>query len=163
MIALLFVALFAPGGPTCNAAELAKVDNAIKNVRADKQHIIALVGTAEACTLPAGLKAGVQAIQSAPPDRRAMLVEKSISESIPQWVGACPGGIDVFQRLATMAPATRVLHAFKACKVDRFGVKMSDLGTPPQLSLMGLMIAQHVRSFDPKASPRLIKALLHEQ
>lgn len=163
MIALLMIALFAPGAPTCDATLLRKVETALQKAPPAQHHILALVGTAEACRLPNGLKAGVQAMQSAPPDRRAMLAAKAISESIPQWVAACPAGIEVFQRIATMAPATRVLHAFKQCKVERFGVKLADLGTPAQLSLLGLMVAHHVRGFNPKASPTLITALLREQ
>lgn len=163
-LALLALILAAPpaatGGPTCKAETIAVVDKALRPMRPDRQHSFALRGVAEACALPAGLDQGARELQSVPPDMRAMIEMKSITASLPQWMAACPGGIETLQKMAQLAPTTRTLALWTQCKLDRFKVPLKAIGAGNSLSPMGLVLAHLVHTWNPKVSPRLIKALL---
>lgn len=148
------------GGPGCNAETIAIVDEALSKMRPERHHTFAFRGVAESCTLPPELDRGTRDMESAPPDRRAMLEAKTISASLPQWMDACPGGIETLTSLARMAPATRSLALWKQCNMARFGVPFEAVGKTNTLSPLGLVLAHWVHSWNPKASPRLVKALL---
>lgn len=165
MLAFLAVLLAAPpvattGHPTCRATDMQAIEKALVQMKPARQHVFALAGIAQACPMPEPLAKGARDISASAPEQRASLEARAIIQALPQWMAACPGGIKTLQRMAQLAPATRALTLWTQCKMDRFGVPLESLGKPPKLSPLGLVLAHLVRTYDPKASPHLIKALL---
>ena len=164
MLALLAVLLAAPpaaatGQPTCKADVLGVVEKGLAQMKPERQHAFAMRGVAEACVLPPALSKGARDMEAAPPEHRALLEARAITQAIPQWMAACPGGIETLQRMAQVAPATRALMFWKQCDVARFGLAPAALkGTSP--SPLGLVLAHLVRAHDPKVAPSILKALL---
>ena len=166
MLALLTLLLAAPtpvataAAPTCKADVIAVVEKGLAQLRPEQQHVFALRGVTEACTLPEGLAKGARAFDTAPPSSRPMLVAKAISQSLPQWTAACPGGVETLQRMMQVAPATRTLTLWKQCNIERFGIPLKAMGKPANLSPLGLMLGHVVHTWNPKAAPLLVKSLL---
>ena len=111
----------ATDGPSpCDDAKLQEVAGALDQVPADKRPLLALRMATELCPKPAGLAASLQALESAPPDMRAMLQAKAVQENPKAWAAGCKGGIKLLQTLATVAPDQRGPMLWKGCDLARF-------------------------------------------
>jgi hypothetical protein len=164
VFALLALALAAPpiattGHPTCRATDMQAIEKALVKMEPARQHVFALVGVAQACAMPEPLAKGARDISASAPEQHTSLESRAITQALPQWMAACPGGIQTLQRMARAAPSTRALTLWRECKMDRFGVAQAARnGMSP--SPLGLISAHLVFTRDPKVSPLLLQALL---
>ncbi|MEZ4466795.1 MAG: hypothetical protein R3F60_30000 [bacterium] len=155
MSLLLVAALLAP--PTCRPPDLVKVAAALEAAPARHRHLLALVGVAEACALPAAVARAAHDRAGAPPGQAAALEARAISQAVELWNAACPGGIKLFAKLAAAAPDQRPPLFHAGCQLDRLGIPLPAPGT--EISPLGVMLAAVVHPVDPALGP-LVQALV---
>lgn len=98
--------------------------------------------------LPDPLIEGIDALVSAPPDQRAMLLAKSITTNIALLDEACgTDAAQLMQSLATMAPVARESAVWSECKLERHGVfeETERAGYDPMKAMLAHMAVVHLK------------------
>ena len=134
--------------PPVDAVQAEKLGSALRSVDGEVAPELASAGLAEleAGRLPPSFIEGLQAITRAPPDQRAMLIAKSLSENVVMLNHLCGDGVGVMRSLATLAPEQRGDALFDGCKladhglVDRAAMAKRD----GMMVLMGHLVFDHL-------------------
>lgn len=134
---------------TKKQAEAKKAKDAIVTAPAEMRAVLAAAAIAELdqAALPASLVEGLKALTHAPPDMRATLLAKSLSENLGLLEEVCGSdGKQLMQSMATMDPAGRESALWEGCDMERHGVisKSDRAVSDPMLALFAHMVFVHV-------------------
>ena len=121
---------------------------ALKNAEDHQRPLLAVVGLAEieGGRLPPPFIKGLDAIQNAPPEMRAQLLAKALSESMSMLDHLCGDGRKLMQSLATMAPEQRAVAIYEGCSLDKQGLltKAEMNSRDGMMVLMGSLVFDHL-------------------
>ncbi len=130
-------------------AEAKKAVDAIATAARDIRPVLATAAIVELdqAGLPPSLVEGLKAITQSPPDMRAAMLAKSLSENMGLLDEVC--GSDaraLMQSLATMDPASRDAALWNGCNMERHGVMTESdrAGSDPLLAMVAHMVFVHV-------------------
>jgi hypothetical protein len=94
------------------------------------------------------------------PDHRSMVVSREIGGEAGQaaWNQACAGGVVVFQKVATAAPADKAKLLWKECDLDRLGIFDAEAiaSADPATLLLAILAADHLQRADSLSEPEIV-------
>lgn len=141
MIWLLFASL-ATAAP-CSADDTAAVVEALTQVPASLRSELATLGFSQACPGATVMSEATAKIGQTPPDYRGMIEMKAVVEAPQRWIAICPGGLDVAQRVAQVAPSEKRGVIWSGCQLAEQGwFTEAEWSAASGLTFLPLMAAQ---------------------
>jgi len=140
----------APTLPAVNAEAASQVREALEEVDVQMRGPLAAQALAELerGRLPDSLCDGLESLAQAPPDQRAMLVSKAISENLPVLHHLCGDeSIKMMKSLAQVEPEQRGEIIYQTCELGTHGyVQRTQIGDVDAISmLLAHMVHDHLQ------------------
>ncbi|KIG12334.1 hypothetical protein DB30_01566 [Enhygromyxa salina] len=134
--------------PEVDAKAASELGEALKSADAHARPVLAAVGLAETerDRLPDPFIEGLEALQNTPPEMRAQLLAKALSESMSMLDHMCGDGRKLMQSLATIAPDQRGVAIYEGCGLEKHGLltKADMSARDGMMVLMGSLVFDHL-------------------